>query len=42
MQSVRPTVGYPSIKEAQLGLLEAIVQIISSDGQADKRRCSKM
>ncbi|CAG8795932.1 21422_t:CDS:2, partial [Dentiscutata erythropus] len=29
-------------QEAQLGLLEAIVQIVSLDGQADKKRCSEL
>ncbi|CAG8694869.1 3126_t:CDS:2 [Dentiscutata erythropus] len=37
MQLVRPTVGHPSLEEQQPGLLEAIVQIVSPDGQADER-----
>ncbi|CAG8550095.1 7005_t:CDS:2 [Dentiscutata heterogama] len=41
-QLVRPTVGRPSLEEAQPGLLEAIVQIVSSDGQADERRRSEL
>ncbi|CAG8449488.1 6300_t:CDS:2 [Dentiscutata heterogama] len=41
-QLVRPTVGRPSLEEAQPGLLEAIVQIVSSDGQADKRQRSEL
>ncbi|CAG8634303.1 14226_t:CDS:1, partial [Dentiscutata erythropus] len=38
MQLVRPTVGYPSLEKIQPGLLEAIVQIVSSDRQADDRQ----
>ncbi|CAG8788041.1 6035_t:CDS:2, partial [Dentiscutata erythropus] len=38
MQLVRSTVGHPSLEEAQPGLLEAIVQIVSSNRQADERR----
>ncbi|CAG8564054.1 7053_t:CDS:2 [Dentiscutata erythropus] len=37
IQLVRPTVGRPSLEEAWLGLLEAIVQIVYSDRQADER-----
>ncbi|CAG8677566.1 537_t:CDS:2, partial [Dentiscutata erythropus] len=40
-QLVRPT-GRPSLEEQQPGLLEAIVQIVSLDRQADERRHSEI
>ncbi|CAG8570485.1 5049_t:CDS:1, partial [Gigaspora rosea] len=40
-QFIRP-VGRPHLEEVQLDLLEAILCLVSSNGQADKRRRSEM
>ncbi|CAG8788938.1 24670_t:CDS:2, partial [Gigaspora rosea] len=37
-QLIKP-VGHPHLEEAQPGLLETILCLVSSDGQADERRC---
>ncbi|CAG8789540.1 3087_t:CDS:2, partial [Dentiscutata erythropus] len=42
MQLVKPMVGHSSLEKAQPGLLETIVQIVSSDGQANYRRHSEI
>ncbi|CAG8771556.1 41463_t:CDS:2 [Gigaspora margarita] len=41
MQLIRP-VGRPRLEETQPGLLETILRLVSSDGQADERRRSEM
>ncbi|CAG8717623.1 18158_t:CDS:2, partial [Cetraspora pellucida] len=42
IQLARPTIGCSSLEETQLGLYKAIIQIVSSDGQADEKRSSEL
>ncbi|CAG8760469.1 1388_t:CDS:2, partial [Cetraspora pellucida] len=42
IQLARPTIGHPSLEETQPDLLEAIIQIVFSDGQADEKQSSEL